>query len=294
VTDSRPGPTRRTFLLGGSALGLALVLPLPHPASAQQTSGLFLTEAELRTLRAVVARFVPGPPGDADPGALEAGCAEGIDALLAAFTVDPPLVYAGAPFSDRGGAPRNDFADFRPLDPYEELAWRLRIEGSRGRPELERNGPVTGLQAVYREGLAALDAVSAPATFADLPAPAQDLALRSDDPAVEALVDVGFPQTLELLYGPPEYGGNRDLVGWSYTTYDGDVQPRGYTRAEIETHSPRDGTAAPLPLPMEQLVALAPLATHETASGLLAAGDGSLRALRDGVTRLLEGGSRAR
>ena len=35
----------------------------------------------------------------------------------------------------------------------------------------------------------------------------------ADDPDVAALVDVAFPHTLEFMYGAPEYGGNRDLVG---------------------------------------------------------------------------------
>ena len=38
----------------------------------------------------------------------------------------------------------------------EELAWRTRIEGSRGDPAREWNGPVRGWQEVYREGIAAL------------------------------------------------------------------------------------------------------------------------------------------
>ena len=34
----------------------------------------------------------------------------------------------------------------------------------------------------------------------------------------------------EGMYGAPEYGGNRDGVGWSYLGRDGDVQPRGLQR----------------------------------------------------------------
>ena len=53
---------------------------------------------------------------------------------------------------------RRAFADFHRLTALDELAWRMRIEGSRGLPEREFNGPVVGLQERYREGLAALGA----------------------------------------------------------------------------------------------------------------------------------------
>ena len=37
----------------------------------------------------------------------------------------------------------------------------------------------------------------------------------------------------EGMYGAPEYGGNKDGVGWAYLGRDGDVQPRGYSDAEV-------------------------------------------------------------
>jgi hypothetical protein len=283
--------SRRTLLRGGAALGVALFVPFGRGGSggavavALEPGGPgFLTDTELQTLKALVDRFVPGQPEDLDPGAVAAGCAEAIDALLAAFAVDPPRIYAGGPFSDRGGAAHNDFAEFLPLDDYEATAWRLRIEGSAGRPDLEFNGPVPGLQAVYRDGLAALDAAAGGA-FAALPGPARDLVLRSsDDPAVAALVDVAFPHTLEFLYGAPEYGGNRDLVGWENIGWDGDVQPRGYTREEVE-HPDDPGPVGALPdLPagvtQTDLAAVAPFAFSEAAMGLYARTDGRFSAMQ--------------
>src|SRR5947208_6240631 len=78
------GLGRRALLKAAGALGLlalvparrlqALVVSAPGPGQA----GRFLTAHELDTLRAVTARFVPGPPDDPDPGALEAGVAEAI------------------------------------------------------------------------------------------------------------------------------------------------------------------------------------------------------------------------
>ena len=51
---------------------------------------------------------------------------------------------------------RAGFDEYLPLSRLEELAWRTRIEGSRGLPEREWNGPVRGWQEVYRDGIAAL------------------------------------------------------------------------------------------------------------------------------------------
>lgn len=292
MSEGGPRLSRRALLRGGGLLGLAVVVPVARVgrggvavAMAADAPG-FLTAAELATLRALVDRFVPGPPEDPDPGALEAGCAEAIDALLAAFAVDPPRIHAGAPWSDRGGADVNHFAEFLPLDPYEARAWRLRIEGSGGDPDLELNGPVPGWQATYRAGLAALDgAAGGDGAFRALPGPARDLLLHgSDDPAVTALVDVAFPHTLEFLYGAPEYGGNRDLVGWRFTNFDGDVQPRGWTDEQVE-HPDEPGPPELLPqlpvgLTAAEVAAVAPLGIAEVTQGLLARSGGRLSGLQ--------------
>ena len=246
------GLGRRAFLKAAGALGLlalvparrlqALVASVPGPGQA----GRFLTAHELDTLRAVTARFVPGPPDDPDPGALEAGVAEAIDLLLAAFTLDPPLIHAGGPFSDRAGATHDDFADFVPLDAHAALGWRIRLEGSQGLPEREFAGPVTGLQEIYRSGLAHLDERSQQAfgvDFRDAPGPAQDLLLSDQtDGDLQTFVGAALANTLEAMYGPPEYGGNRSLVGWGYTRWPGDLQPRGSTDAEVSQPGPDTGS----------------------------------------------------
>jgi len=246
------GLGRRAFLKAAGALGLlalvparrlqALVVSAPGPGQA----GRFLTAHELDTLRAVTARFVPGPPDDPDPGALEAGVAEAIDLLLAAFTLDPPLIHAGGPFSDRAGATHDDFADFVPLGAHAALGWRIRLEGSQGLPEREFAGPVTGLQEIYRSGLAHLDERSQQAfgvDFKDAPGPAQDLLLSDQtDGDLQTFVGAALANTLEAMYGPPEYGGNRSLVGWGYTRWPGDLQPRGSTDAEVSQPGPDTGS----------------------------------------------------
>jgi hypothetical protein len=43
-----------------------------------------------------------------------------------------------------------------------------------------------------------------------------------------------YEHCCEGMYGAPEYGGNRELAAWSAIGFPGDVQPRGYTDAEVE------------------------------------------------------------
>src|SRR5947207_15476698 len=113
---------------------------------------VFFTHYEYAVVDAACAMLIPT---DDDPGATEARVVDYIDGLLGAFSFDPPRIWAGGPFSGRhGGA--HGFVRFHRLTPLDELAWRTRIEGSRGRPEREINGPVVGLQERYRAGVAAL------------------------------------------------------------------------------------------------------------------------------------------
>jgi hypothetical protein len=180
----------------------------------------FLSDGQRRILRAACSRLVPA---EDEPDAEAVGAADYIDGLLGAFLVDPPRIWAGGPFSGRfgGGA---SFASFHSLAPHDELAWRTRIEGSQGIPERERLGPVVGLQEQYAEGLAALGE-----DFPALPAEEQELRLRSAGPFLNLL----YEHVCEGLYAAPEYGGNRDLLGWRSIGYLGDVQPRGYTDDEV-------------------------------------------------------------
>jgi hypothetical protein len=181
----------------------------------------WLTDDEYRTLTAVCDRLVP--PSEAGPGATAAGAPDYIDGLLGAFNVDPPRIWAGGPTSGRHGG-EACFDRFHRLSALDELAWRMRIEGSCGIPEREFNGPVIGLQQRYREGLAALGD-----DFCTLDPFTQDARLR----AASDFCDLVFQHVCEGMYGAPEYGGNRGGSGWRAIGFEGDVQPRGWTDAEV-------------------------------------------------------------
>lgn len=183
-------------------------------------SPVFFTDDQFRVVEAVCARLIPT---DQDPGATEAGVAAYIDGLLGAFHFDPPRIWAGGPFSGRfGGSP--GFASFHRLNRLDELAWRTRIEGSLGMPEREWNGPVVGWQELYTAGLESIGD-----DFADVDPEEQDMRLA----AHKQFTELVYEHACEGMYGAPEYGGNRDLVGWSYIGFAGDVQPRGYSDEEV-------------------------------------------------------------
>lgn len=243
--------SRRGLLIGASAgavgTGLGVFAGQTGAIAVSLDPALpkFLSAADLKTLTAVVDRVVPGQPEDLVVGAVQVGCPQAIDALLAAFATSTPRIFAGGPFSDRGGSPVNHFAQFLPLDPYEEKAWRLRIEGS------SADG-VLGFQQIYSTGLKAL-AKSVPG-FAILPGPLRDLVLRgTQNPAVVAMRDLAITHAMEFYFAAPEYGGNRGTAAWKAVGFEGDRQPRGYTREEIE-----NPTFAPLPIlnpPLDNLLA---------------------------------------
>jgi len=249
-----PPLDRRSFLR--RTRDFALLAAFPHTALARvleeraahpEGAGVFLSAERLRALRALCAHWVPGPPDDPDPGAAEAGVAEYVDLLLGAFQLAQPRIFAGGPFSNRDGGGPDYFSQWLPLDALEERVWRTRIEGSRGMPEREWNGPVRGWQEIYAEGLDALD-VSARRwlrePFADLGYTGRSAVLGwlpggPDD----AFLELAFRHTLEGMYGAPEYGGNRGRVGWTYTRWPGDHQPHAYSDDEIAHPDPDQAQA---------------------------------------------------
>jgi gluconate 2-dehydrogenase gamma chain len=177
-----------------------------------------VTARELRTLRALTARLVPGPPDDPDPGALEAGAAEAIDRFLRAFDADDPPIHAA-----RDGG-------FVPLDGVAEQGWRVRLER---------------LAQRFSAGVALLDRLCRETygvEFADASTADRDALLDAPDEELTAFVGLALMLTLEVMYGPPQYGGNDGGTNWKPLGWPGFTQPRGFTAAEVS--EPDAGTTA--------------------------------------------------
>jgi hypothetical protein len=244
--DTEPRLTRRTFL------GVTLVIAAAPAACSSSTDGgapaaggpdrpksidgwaiparAHLSPERYAALAAVMDALIPGDASS--PGATLAGAAFYLDQLFGAFDVDPPRIFAGGPYSGRhGGA--DDFSHFQRLTRVEELRWRTAIEGSRGLPEREWNGPVKGLVVEYEEGLDALDAAAQDqqgARFSTLPLDVRRSLLLGADKAFVALV---YTHAVEGTYGDPVYGGNAGGAGWRAIAYEGDRQPIGYTARQM-------------------------------------------------------------
>lgn len=129
--------------------------------------------------------------------------------------------------------PPDFFAQFSRLPRLQRLSWRIRIVGAATVPEVVDNPLTTtlletDLRRKYREGLAALDTLAQEQfgqPFVALTAAQQSLVLGKADPDFVTLLTY---HTVEGLLCPPEYGGNRDLLGWQLVGFDGDSQPLGY------------------------------------------------------------------
>ena len=224
--------SRRALLRGGGALGLAALIPgeilsacgvkpPPNPFSDHEMS--LITEA--------TARLLPGPlddPAEAGhPGAREAGVATYIATLIGALEYSPARLYSGGPFSNRAGFPVDDMARFAPLNHVSMGAWRRRLSTIRdsylaGLSELDRRAQYDGA-----------------AGFVDLDANGKDRILAGNFKVVplpsefSGFTDMLFSHAIEGMYSPPEYGGNRGLVGWRDVGFPGDVQPHGYTPQQV-------------------------------------------------------------
>ncbi len=207
----------------------------------------------------------PGCPlgGDVDGnGVVDAADATAAEAAM--FSARP--VYGGGPFSGRqpqphfptgstpcyvchvaplqhGAAagvaasvdnyPPNFFTQFLPLSRLQALSWTIRILGAAAVPEVAGNPlaselPETDLRRKYRTNLAALEAVSQQQygkPFVQLTASQQTAVLDKVD---QAFVTLLTAHTIEGMLCAPEYGGNRNRLGWQLIGFGGDSQPLGY------------------------------------------------------------------
>jgi hypothetical protein len=259
--------TRRQALKWGLAGGAAVILPRgllgcgestqpgasPTPGVTPTPVHSFLSDEELATLTAMTGRIIPT---DTTPGAIEAGAAEYINRLLSIVpSEDDPAgaVFGGGPFSNRNpfpdehsGTPSaefppNHFEQFIPLTRLQRLSWRVQLLGTAAVPGSDFNAgvlpPVVGIRDRYRSGLATVAATSQrlfAAAFTTLSAAQQDTVLK----AVSAdFLDLVTGHTIEGIFCAPEYGGNKDRIGWELIGYDGDSQPLGYSIYNETTES---------------------------------------------------------
>jgi Gluconate 2-dehydrogenase subunit 3 len=221
------GPRRRTIIAAiPVAAGLAACT---SPRPPQPAALDFFTEHEAAVVEAATARIAPGPEDDpaeaGHPGAREADVTRYIGTMLGAL--DDQNIFAGGPWSNRHTSGPDMMAQFTPLDPVARIAWRKRIIGWQGQ---------------YTKGISKLDQLAG-GDFTTASHAKQDKILASR--SVSAFTSLLFEHTIEGLYASPEYGGNKNLVGWKEIGFPGDVEPRGYSDAEVERsdgHDPVDNT----------------------------------------------------
>jgi hypothetical protein len=220
-------PGRRTVLIAGAMLPVARYLPASAltPGRGEATavaSYRFLTAHQAAVVIEATARLVPGPTDDpteiGHPGAREARVVDYVDRLLSAFDEDPPAIFAGAPWSNRHASGADHLKKFVPLVERQEKAWRKRIKQLRKQ---------VGAAVVALDKGAVADGYK---DFVSAPTTEQDKLLTDLADVREVL----FGLTIDAMYSVPEYGGNHNLAGWHEIGWPGDIQPVGYTVAQVE------------------------------------------------------------
>ena len=131
--------------------------------------------------------------------------------------------------------PPNSFREFLPLTRLQTMSWKVRIFGAETVSEVAGNPlaaerPEVDLRRKYRQGLASLDALSLQdpqfgVPFVELPPESQTEVLDRVEVSFNLLL---HRHVIEGTLCAPEYGGNRNLLGWQLTRFDGDSQPLGY------------------------------------------------------------------
>jgi hypothetical protein len=130
--------------------------------------------------------------------------------------------------------PPDFFNEFLPMSRLRQLGWTVRLLGASAVPEVSQNPLATNLRLDvdlrrrYRDGLAALDKLSQQQfkmPFVQLAAGDQATVFKGADPVFTQLLTA---HTVEGMLCAPEYGGNRNRLGWQLVGFDGDSQPEGY------------------------------------------------------------------
>jgi Gluconate 2-dehydrogenase subunit 3 len=234
TVPARSGPRRRAVIAAIPAAAVLASGGCTSPQQAEPRTLRFFTGHQAAVVEDATARIAPGPRDDpaekGHPGAREADVTGYIDTMLGALeslqapqapqapqgTNQPPMIFAGGPWSNRHTSGPDLMVRFAALDPVARIAWRKRLAAWRDQ---------------YVKGIAALDKLAG-GDFTKTTRPTQDKVLAT--PAVSGFLSLLFEHTIEGLYSAPEYGGNRGLAGWKDIGFPGDIQPRGYTAAEVE------------------------------------------------------------
>jgi hypothetical protein len=232
VAESDPTrPSRRAVVTALGLMPLASLVPsLLDESRARAAAGhgyRFFSAHQGAVIKAAAARLVPGPHDDPteklldSPGATEADVVRYIDTMLSVFDDHPPKIFAGGPWSTRSGGHKDFMKHFVPPAPRQIAAWKERVHD---------------LRKSYIDAVKQLDAAVATKNFASATPDMQDQALTKLDD-VRNLI---FTNTIEGMYSVPEYGGNKDSVGWKSVSWPGDSQPRGYTARQVERSDGED------------------------------------------------------
>jgi hypothetical protein len=236
AAEGRTGPRRRAVLAAvPAAVAAGLDGCTSSPRKTEPRALRFFTSHQAAVVEDATARIAPGPGDDpaeaGHPGAREADVTGYIDAMLGALAAltqsqsqsqSPPMIFAGGPWSNRHTSGPDLMARFVPLDPVAKIAWRKRI---------------ATWQDQYTKGVEALDKLAG-GDFTKATQKKQDKILAAQ--SVKEFTSLLFEHTIEGLYASPEYGGNRGLAGWKDIGFPGDIQPRGYTAAEVERSDGHD------------------------------------------------------
>ena len=194
----RRGFTRRDLLAGAAKLSAAGALLKAFPIRSLvplAAASPVLAASQRRTLDAALARMIPAE-GPGDWSAADVGAGDYIERLL----TGDGNIYAGGPT-------REHFGEFQSLSRVKEIGWA---------DEIKR------LRKLYADGLAELDH-RASGSFADAPAPVQDLVLESLDLEGSPFFAALYAHTMEGVYSHPIYGGNQRYRAWKDLCYQGDV-----------------------------------------------------------------------
>lgn len=187
--------TRRQALERAGSAGATFALAPGLVRWVAAVAGTSLSHAQLRTLRAAVARIVPAQ-GPGDWSAADVGADNYIVALLSGTD----HIYAGGPYRSR-------FGRFQSLSRVKRIGWTREVRR---------------LRTLYANGLAELDRLALGDFAAALPE-LQDVVLTLLDDSGSEFFSALFNHTLEGVYSHPVYGGNRNYRAWQEFGYAGDV-----------------------------------------------------------------------